>query len=173
LVRVNASPAALTWKSGVDVLSLGATKAGALAAEAVVFFDPELAANMGERRKRAGHLISKHRFLALQFEAFLANDYWLRLARHANGMADLLASRLTAIGLSPVWPVEANLVFIKLPKAAEARMRAAGARFYVRRSESLAAGLALKPDECLIRLVTSFATREDEIDQFSKLAAKG
>ena len=99
LVRMNASPAEITWKSGVDVLSFGATKGGAMAAEAVVFFDRELAANMAERRKRAGHLLSKHRFLAVQFDAFLANDCWLRLARHANAMADLLASRLAAVGL--------------------------------------------------------------------------
>ncbi len=94
LVRMNASPAEATWKAGVDVLSFGATKGGALAAEAVVFFDRELAANMAERRKRAGHLLSKHRFLALQFQAFLANDCWLRLARHANAMADRLAAGL-------------------------------------------------------------------------------
>ena len=66
LVRLNATPAQLTWRSGVDVLSLGATKGGALAAEAVVFFDPARAAFMGERRKRAGHLLSKHRFIAAQ-----------------------------------------------------------------------------------------------------------
>ncbi len=71
LVRMNASPAEITWKAGVDVLSFGATKGGAMAAEAVVFFDRELAANMAERRKRAGHLLSKHRFLAVQFDAFL------------------------------------------------------------------------------------------------------
>ena len=113
-----------------------------------------------------------HRFLALQFDAFLADDYWLRLARHANAMADMLASRLSAAGFPPVWPVEANLVFITVSKSVEARLRAAGARYYVRRSESLAAGLALKPDDCLIRLVTSFATREGEIEQFVRLAAK-
>ena len=67
---------------------------------------------MGERRKRAGHLLSKHRFLAAQFEAFLADDCWLRLARHANAMADRLAAGLAAAGRPPVWPVEANLVFI-------------------------------------------------------------
>src|SRR5207253_10605638 len=76
LVRMNASPAELTWKAGVDVLSFGATKGGAMAAEAVVFFDRELAANMAERRKRAGQLLPKHRFLALQYTAFLANDCW-------------------------------------------------------------------------------------------------
>ena len=81
IVSVNASPADVTWKAGVDVLCFGATKGGAMAAEAGVFFDRALAANMAERRKRAGHLVSKHRFLALQFSAFLKDDCWLRLAR--------------------------------------------------------------------------------------------
>jgi len=172
LVRMNASPAEATWKAGVDVLSFGATKGGALAAEAVVFFDRAAAEHMGERRKRAGHLLSKHRFLALQFQAFLANDCWLRLARHANGMADRLASGLAAVGCPPVWPVEANLVFVLLPKAMEARLRAAGARYYVRRSDSLPGGAGIGPEQALIRLVTSFATREDEVDRFIALAAK-
>jgi threonine aldolase len=172
LVRMNASPADITWKAGVDVLSFGATKGGALAAEAVVFFDPALAANMAERRKRAGHLISKHRFLALQMQAFLADDCWLKLARHANAMADRLAAGLSGIGLAPVWPVEANLVFVSVTKAVEARLRAAGARYYVRRSESLPASASLGPDRALIRLVTSFATRDEEIDRFVALAAK-
>ena len=172
LTRQNASPADITWKAGVDVLSLGATKGGALAAEAVVFFDPAAAQNMAERRKRAGHLLSKHRFLALQMQAFLANDCWLRLARHANAKADRLAAGLAAAGLKPVWPVEANLVFVVLNKAVDARLRSAGARYYVRRSDSLPAGASTGSDRMLVRLVTSFATRDDEIDRFVELAAK-
>ena len=169
LVRTNASPAEVTWRAGVDVLSFGATKGGALAAEAVVFFNRNDAKNMGERRKRAGHLLSKHRFLALQFAAYLENDCWLRLARHGNAMADKLAAGLSAAGRPPVWPVEANLVFIAVPAAVEARLKAAGARFYVRSSESLPAGTSLGPDGLLIRLVTSFATRDAEIEQFVAL----
>jgi threonine aldolase len=173
LVRMNASPAEITWKAGVDVLSFGATKAGALAAEAVVFFDRAAAAHMAERRKRAGHLLSKHRFLSLQFEAFLKNDCWLRLARHANAMADRLAAGLAASGRPPVWPVEANLVFIALPKTVEVRLKSAGAQFYVRHTESLPGNIKFGPDQCLIRLVTSFATRAEEVDRFVELAAKG
>jgi threonine aldolase len=172
LVRLNASPAQVTWKAGVDVLSFGATKGGAMGAEAVVFFDRALAHQMGERRKRAGHLLSKHRFLSAQFEAFLSNDCWLRLARHANAMADRLAAGLTKVGHVPVWPVEANLVFVLLPKAVEERVRAAGARFYVRVSDSLPSGAAIGPQQVLIRLVTSFATQEAEVDRFVGLAAK-
>ena len=92
LVKLGITPAQITWQSGVDVLSFGITKAGALAAEAVVFFDPARAAFMAEHRKRAGHLLSKHRFLAAQFAAMLADDMWLTLARHANLMADKLSA---------------------------------------------------------------------------------
>jgi threonine aldolase len=168
LVRLGATPAQMTWRSGIDVLSLGTTKLGALAAEAVVLFDPARAAFFAERRKRAGHLLSKHRFLAVQFAAALAEDRWLELARHGNAMADQLARKLTAIGLAPVWPVEANLVFLALPRALDARLKAAGARYYVRPSESL----KLDIDSVLVRLVTSFATREDEVDRFVALCKK-
>jgi threonine aldolase len=162
LVRLNASPAEMTWRSGVDVLSFGATKGGALAAEAVVVFEPARAAFMGERRKRAGHLLSKHRFIAAQFLAYLAEDRWLTLARHANAMADRLAATLTTVGLKPVWPVEANLIFVVLPRALEAKLQAAGATYYARSSESLDVGT----DNVLVRLVTSFATEQSDIDRF-------
>jgi threonine aldolase len=165
LTRLDAAPAQMTWQSGVDVLSFGATKGGAMAAEAVVLFDPARAAFFGERRKRAGHLLSKHRFLAVQFAAYLAEDLWLKLARHANAMADRLAQKLTAIGLPPVWPVEANFVFVALPRALDAKLRAAGASYYVRPSE----GLKLPADHVLARLVTSFATQHEDIERFMNL----
>ena len=168
LVRLNATPAEMTWRSGVDVLSLGATKGGALAAEAVIFFDPAAAAFFGERRKRGGHLLSKHRFIAAQFLAYLADNRWLTLARHANAMADRLAEELIAVGLSPVWAVDANLVFVILPRALDATMRAAGANYYVRTSDSLGVGA----DKVLVRLVTSFATSEKEIERFVNLCKK-
>lgn len=172
LVRLNASPAQATWQAGVDVLSFGATKGGAMAAEAVVFFDRALAHQFGERRKRGGHLLSKHRFIAAQFEAFLNDGCWLRLARHANAMADTMAAALTKAGHPPVWSVEANLVFVILPKPVTERLRAAGAQFYVRSSDSLPPGRTVGPEEVLIRLVTSFATRAEDIDRFVEIAAK-
>ncbi|HML15333.1 MAG TPA: beta-eliminating lyase-related protein, partial [Xanthobacteraceae bacterium] len=104
LVRTNITPAELTWRAGVDVVSFGATKGGALAAEAVIFFDPARAKGMPERRKRGGHLLSKHRFLAAQLDAYLNDGLWLDLARHANRMADRLAQGLRAAGIKPVWP---------------------------------------------------------------------
>jgi len=167
LVRLNTTPAQMTWQSGIDVLSLGATKGGALAAEAVVVFDPARAAFFGERRKRAGHLLSKHRFLAAQMSAYLTGDRWLALARHANAMADRLAQKLNALGLPPVWPVEANLVFVALPRTLDAKLKAAGADYYVRTGK----GVELGADEVLARLVTSFSTQDEDIERFVGLCA--
>jgi threonine aldolase len=165
LVRLNATPAQLTWQSGIDVLSFGATKGGALAAEAVVIFDPARAAFFGERRKRAGHLLSKHRYVAAQFLAYLEDDCWLDLARHANAMADRLAGKLSAVGLQPVFPVEANLTFVVLPRALDAKLKAAGANYYVRSTDGLDVGV----DSVLVRLVTSFATEDADIEDFVDL----
>jgi threonine aldolase len=172
LVRLDATPAAMTWQAGVDVLSFGATKGGALAAEAIVIFDRTLADTMHERRKRGGHLVSKHRFVAAQLDAFLADDNWLAWARHANRMADRLAEALAARGLAPVWPVEANLVFAVLPREANARLRAAGATYYARHSGSLPDGIEIKDGAVLARLVTSFATTETEVDRFVALVSR-
>ncbi len=165
LVRLNASPAEMTWRAGVDMLSFGATKGGALAAEAVLLFDPQRAAFMGERRKRAGLLISKHRFVAAQILAYLKDGTWLSLARQANAMADRLAERLTALGLQPVFPVEANLLFVALPRALDAKLKAAGATYYARARE----GLDVGRDNVLVRLVTSFSTQEADIERFVDL----
>ncbi len=173
LARMNVSPAEATWKAGVDVLSFGATKGGAMAAEAVVFFDPKRAEAMPERRKRGGHLISKHRYLAAQFDAFLADNYWLTLARHANGMADRLSDGLRKAGLQVVWPVEANLVFALLPEQLDQRLKAAGAAYYVRRAEMLAGNARISGGGLLARFVTSFATTEDDIENFLRLIQNG
>jgi threonine aldolase len=109
--------------------------------------------------------LSKHRYLAAQFAAYLADGRWLALARHANAMADRLSRELAAVGLRPVWPVEANLIFVVLPRALDAKLKAAGANYYVRSSDAL----DLETDEVLIRLVTSFATQDDDIDRFVRL----
>ncbi len=160
LVRMNVSLAEVTWKAGVDVLSFGTTKGGTMGAEAVILFDPKRGANMPDRRKRGGATASKHRFIAAQIEAFLADDLWLRLARHANAMADALAEGLTAAGCKPVWPVEANEVFAPITLEADRRLRAAGAMYYPWPSESV------HPNKVLVRLVTSFQTTKDDVDGF-------
>jgi threonine aldolase len=118
LAAQGCSPAELTWKAGVDVLSFGGTKNGCVMAEAVVFFDPDRAADFAFRRKRAGHLLSKMRFVSAQLEAYLADGLWLRLARNANARARQLAEGLQALpGVELLHPVEANEVFVRLPAA--------------------------------------------------------
>src|SRR6266852_2582691 len=168
VARLGATPAEASWRAGVDVLSFGATKGGALAAEAVVFFDPARSDAMAERRKRGGHLVSKHRFIAAQFEAFLANDQWLKLAAHANRMADRLATHLASVKLPPIWPVEANIVFVRLSQALHERLQAAGAHYYVIHTDRTDPA-TVPPAYVLVRLVTSFATTESSIDNFVSL----
>jgi threonine aldolase len=168
VVRLGVTPAEATWRAGVDVLSFGATKGGALAAEAVVIFDPGGADGMAERRKRGGHLFSKHRFIAAQFEAFLADDRWLELATHANRMADRLAATLMSADLKPLWPVEANIVFVLLPQALHEQLQGVGARYYVVQTEH-SDPVHVPSGFVLARFVTSFATTEASIDNFVSL----
>lgn len=172
VARLGVSPAQATWKAGVDVLAFGATKGGAIAAEAVIFFDPAQAAAMGERRKRGGHLISKHQFVAAQFEAFLADSLWLKLARHANEMADRLAQGLANRGLQPVWPVEANLIFVVLPAELHKKLQAAGASYYAMRRRGAPSSAFSRADDVLVRLVTSFSTQARDIDRFVAAVAE-
>jgi threonine aldolase len=169
VARLGATPAEASWKAGVDVLSFGATKGGALAAEAVVFFDPARAAAMAERRKRGGQLVSKHRFIAAQFEAFLADGLWLKLAAHANRMTDRLAAHLTGIGLAPLLPVEANMLFVLLPQGLHERLQKAGAHYYVIHTDRTDP-TTVPAGHVLVRLVTSFSTSEADIEKFIALA---
>lgn len=120
-------PAEIAWRGGVDILSFGATKNGALAAEAVVCFNLNYAEEVERRRKRGGHLFSKGRYVAAQLLAYLEGDLWLKLAARANGLARKLGE---AAGAHLTVPVETNQVFIKPGAAALAKLRAAGAEFY-------------------------------------------
>jgi threonine aldolase len=165
LVSAKATPADMTWRAGVDILTLGATKNGALACEAVVFFDSALADNFAFQRKRAGQTLSKGRFLGAQMEAYLADGLWLRLAERANSSARQVARRLsTTPGVRTAWPTEANEVFVVAPGALVERWRAAGARFHEWSTRSLAEEKAPRAGEMLVRLVTSFETASSEID---------
>lgn len=165
LAATGLTPAEMTWKAGIDVLSFGATKNGALAAEAVVFFDPGRAADFAFRRKRSGHLFSKMRFLSAQLEAYLADGLWLRNAAHANAMAARLASGLRQLdGAAIRFPVEANEVFVRLSRGVLRRLREAGARFHP---------WPMAGDDgkaMTIRLVASFATHESDVDRFLAVA---
>lgn len=131
LVALACSPAEMTWQAGVDVLSFGATKNGCLAAETLVFFDKALAADAHFRRKRAGQLFSKMRFVSAQLEAYLDDAVWLKNARHANAMATKLSAGLCALpGVSALHPTEINEVFCRMPQALTDALLAAGFVFY-------------------------------------------
>jgi threonine aldolase len=163
LVALGCTPAEITWKAGVDALSFGATKNGAVAAEAAIFFDKSKAASLGYRRKRGGHLFSKMRFLSAQLDAYLADDLWLRNARHANAMAKRLAEGLAALpGARLAHPVEANEIFVDLPDEALRGLESAGFRFY------------RWPDDAstLIRLVCAFDTEEAHVEAFLATARR-
>lgn len=161
VAATGASPAALTWRAGVDVLTLGATKGGALAAEALVVFSPDRVTHVDRHRKRFGHLLSKQRMVAAQFLGWLDDDAWLRHADHANSMAARLGDGLVERGREPSFPVETNMVFVPLLHAdEEAAWRAAGAEFY-----TLPAG----PGRRTARLVTAWSTTADEVDRFLDL----
>jgi threonine aldolase len=127
LVFLDCHPGDITWRAGVDVLSFGATKNGALAAEAIVFFDPALAHDFELRRKRAGHLISKSRYVAAQLLAYVESGAWRKNAQHANALARRLAASAGSVVLHPV---EANQVFLQLGESGKQRLRAAGFEFF-------------------------------------------
>jgi threonine aldolase len=144
--------AALTSGCGVDVLSLGGTKNGLLGAEAVVVLRPELVPALAYLRKQLGQLGSKGRFLAAQFAALLEGDLWLRNASNANAMARRLEDRVRALpGVEVAWPVQANAVFVRLPRG------------MARAAETFG---AYPPDEVtgLVRLMCSWDTSEAEVD---------
>jgi threonine aldolase len=157
LVALGCSPAEATWKAGVEALSFGATKNGALAAEAVVFFEPARAADFAYRRKRGGHLFSKMRFLSAQLEAYLADDLWLRNARHANALAARLGEGLGGLpGVALSHPVEANEVFAWMPEAMIRGLEAADFGVYRWGPPG--------EDGGEVRLVTAFNSRPEDVE---------
>jgi threonine aldolase len=152
LATTGESPADVTWRAGIDALSFGFVKNGGMNAEALIFFRPELAAETLYRRKRAGHLLSKGRYLAAQILAMLDGDLWLANARAANRAATTLAD---AAGTRLVYPVEANELFIRVTAEEAATLLGQGFDFY-----------DWAPGE--IRLVTSW---DQDMDAVTKLAA--
>jgi threonine aldolase len=146
---------------GVDVLSFGGTKNGILGGEAVVFFHPELSRDFLYLRKQNMQLASKMRFIAAQFEALLTNDLWRRSAEHANRMARLLENEVSTIpGVKVVWKVEANGVFVQVPREAIEKIKQ-HYFFYMWIEE-----------ESIVRWMCSFDTNEDDIRNFAKVVAE-
>ena len=160
LVTLGCSAAEMTWRSGVDILSFGATKNGAMGADAIVVFERELAEPLSYRLRRAGQTWSKMRFAAAQLIAYVENNLFLRLASHANELASLLGRELSAIpGVRLIVPVEANLVFVAVAEPAIEALAAAGARFARRRGG-------------VIRLVTRFDGTQTEVDKLVELVRR-
>ncbi|NOR63903.1 MAG: low specificity L-threonine aldolase [Rhodobacteraceae bacterium] len=168
LVRLGCTPAELTWEAGIEALSLGGTKNGLVGVEAVVLFNPNRAWEFELRRKRGGHLFSKHRFLSAQMEAYLTDGLWLKLARKANAAADRLAKGILNVpGASLMHAVEANAIFASWPRKGHRAAQAAEAKYYHWPFDQSLEG----PDDEMIsaRLVCNWATSDAEVDQFLQL----
>ena len=156
VASLGCTPADLTWRAGVDVLSFGGTKNGMGMGEAVVFFDPALAANFLRRQKQGGQLASKMRFLSASWLGFLRGDAWLGHARRANEVAAHLERALAKLpGLRITLPREANAVFVDLPRAATESLRSKGWRFYD----------DVDPNGA-VRLMCAWDSTEEDADRF-------
>jgi threonine aldolase len=168
LEALGCSPAEMTWKAGIEAVSVGGTKNGCLGVEAVVFFDPEQAWEFELRRKRAAHLFSKHRYLAAQMSAYLDGDLWRRSARQANANAARLADGLRGVkGAAFAAEVQANMIFVRLPRATHQRLHAGGA-VYGLYEGPLDDGPGDEP--LLARMVCDWSISEAKIDRFLALA---
>ncbi|MEJ8573840.1 low specificity L-threonine aldolase [Microbaculum marinum] len=170
VASLQCAPADITWRAGVDILSFGATKNGALAAEAIVVFDKELAASLPFRRMKTGHLLSKGRFLAVQLLAYLEDGHWLKLAGHSNAMATRLAE---AIEASPkarlAAPVEANEVFAYLDHTVHEALQTAGADYHEWPMSVPDKEDPPREGEVLARFVASFQTSGQEVGRFAQV----
>ena len=156
LVSLNATPAEMTWKSGIDVLSFGATKNGCIAAEAIIFFKPDLVGNLPFLMKRSGHLLSKMRFISAQLEAYISNDIWLRNAKHANDMGKMLSEGLAKHNsIELAYPTEANEVFAKFPRYMIEHLNSEG---YKMNEDEL--------DGKAVRLVAAWNTKTSDVESF-------
>ena len=133
VARLGCAPAELTWRAGVDVLSFGATKNGGALCDAIVVFDPELAAGLAVQLRRAGQVWSKMRFASAQLIAYIENGLWLDMARASNGVAARIAAGLSGLnGVRLLAPVEANEVFLELQRPVMDALEGEGFRFYRR-----------------------------------------
>lgn len=172
LVSLETTPAEMTWKRGVDIVSFGGTKNGCWCAEAIVMFDLDRAKEMHFLRKRAAQLFSKSRFISAQFDAYFDGGLWLDTARHANAMTQHLAAVIESSSVARLaWQPQANEVFAIIKTAVAERALASGAVFY---NWNVPAGLGgqVAEDESLYRFVTSFATTPRQVEQFGELIAR-
>ena len=168
LVTLNCTAAEMTWKRGIDAVSFGCSKNGLMSAEAVVFFDPSYAWEFELRRKRAGHLFSKHRYLSAQVKGYLQNNLWLDLARRANENAIYLGDQLRALPYVAFdYPQEANIMFVQFPRKYHQRAIDAGATYHFYGKSLHESG----PEEEMLhaRLVCDWSLAKEDIDRFVSL----
>ena len=162
LVSLDCSPAEMTWKSGIDVLSFGATKNGCIAAEAIIFFKKDLVGNVAFLMKRAGHLLSKMRFVSAQLDAYITNDVWIKNARHANKMGKRLSEGLnTHSDINLSYPTEANEIFATFPRNKIDNLNSEG--YTINEDEW---------DGKAVRLVTAWNTKNNDVDEFLEILKK-
>lgn len=166
VAALGCTAAEMSWRSGVDALSFGGTKNGLLGVEAVIFFNPDLAAEFELRRKRGGHLYSKNRYLAAQMNAYLTNNLWLTSAHAANENTAYLAAGLDKVGAQFMGPVEANIIFANLPRAAHQKLKDAGAIYHIMVGDLEGED----PNEQLTaRFVCDWSIQKTQIDQFLEI----
>ncbi len=167
LDALGCTPAEMTWRAGIDALSFGGTKNGCMGVEAVIFFDPKHAWEFELRRKRAAHLMSKHRYLSAQMLGYLKEGLWRDTAARANAAGARLADGLRAIPDAKMLNnPQANMIFATLPRATHQRLRAAGAAYELH--GSLEKGDPSEPVS--MRLVCDWSISDAQIDQFLQLA---
>ena len=167
LAALECSPAEMTWKAGIDTVSFGGTKNGALGVEACIIFDPDIAWEFELRRKRGGHLLSKHRYLSAQMQAYLADGLWLDMARAANARCAQLANGLRATdAVKILFEPQANIIFFDMSRREHKRMLDAGAVYNVMNGDPATGD----PEQNLTgRLVTDWSMSEDGVNQFLSL----
>jgi threonine aldolase len=164
VVALGATPADASWRSGVDILSFGATKNGTTNADAIVTFDKAVADATRSRLKKSGQLYSKMRFMAAQLLALLDDGLWLRNAGHANAMARRLRDQLAQCsGVKILHPVDGNHVFVRLSAPLTLRLVEVGSLPWRCGTD--------KQNHPVYRLVTSFTTEPEEVDRFAALLA--
>ncbi len=130
VARLGCTPAEMSWRIGADAVVFGGTKNGCMAVEAVIFFDPEKARGLPFRRMRSGHLLSKHRYLAAQMNAYVADGLWLDLAKKANATCARLVEGLSALGVEITTETPANMIYFRLPLRQHEALLAKGAVYY-------------------------------------------
>ena len=163
LVALGCTPAEMTWKAGVDVVSFGGTKNGCMGVEAVIFFDPAKAWEFELRRKRGAHLFSKHRYLSAQMAGYMKDGLWNELATQANANAAYLAEGLKKAGADFLHQPDANMIFASWPRHIHQKLHKAGAKYYIWNGTLEGSD----PDGPLgARLVCDWSIGRDAIDQF-------